>query len=86
MNLQFTTSGHYIAKTVDNFTKEEIIVLVINNEHLVKIKLHINYNCSLVMQEVIKSLIWLKMLAQKINNCVRHGEIKENCEDINNQN
>ena len=60
LNLQFTTSGHYIvpiAKTVDNFTKEEIIVLVDNIEHLmndkdkVALKLHLHSD----MQEVIKS-------------------------------
>ena len=60
MNLQLTTRGHYIvpiAKTVDNLDKEEIIVLVNNNEHLMKgkdKKLHINYIYSLDMQEVIK--------------------------------
>ena len=52
LNLQFTTSGHYIvpiAKTVDNFTKEEIIVLVNNIEHLmndkdkVALKLHLQF-------------------------------------------
>ena len=38
MNLQFTTSAHYIvpiAKIVDHFTKEEILLLVNNNEHLI---------------------------------------------------
>ena len=84
LNLQFTTSGHYIvpiAKTLDNFTKGEIIVLVNNNlmndKDKVELKLHLQFGHA--RSHKVIDLVKDAGIEDK-ELCQRLVEFEDNCE------